>query len=104
MVGGKHFCCLLDSGAQVSLVNIGVLNHFSLGDIVIHGCDNSLVGLCNDETKVWGYANLKLRLYDNHSETLHPFAVIDKSNIPVCFILGENFLAAKNLELVSLVV
>ena len=60
IVGGKHFCCLLDTGAQVSLVNVGVLNQFSLADIVIHDCDNSLVGLGNDETKVGGYANLKL--------------------------------------------
>ena len=99
IVGGKHFCCMLDTGAQVSLMDIGVLNQFSLGDIVIHDCDNSLVGLGNDETKVGGYLNLKLRLYDHHSETLHPFAVVAESTIPVCFILGANFLAANNLDL-----
>ena len=63
MVGIKRFCCLLDTGAQISLVNVGVLNQFSLGDIVIHNCDNGLIGLGNDETKVGGYANLNLRLY-----------------------------------------
>ena len=52
IVGSKHYCCMLDTGAQVSLLDIGVLNQFSLGDIVIHDCDNSLVGLGNDETKV----------------------------------------------------
>ena len=99
IVGGKHFCCMLDTGAQVSLMDVGVLNQFSPDNIVIHDCDSSLVGLGNDETKVGGYANLKLRLYDHHSETLHQFALFAESSIPVCFFLGANFLAANNLEL-----
>lgn len=98
---GNKFCCLIDTGAQVSLMSEFVWNSLKNDNIKLEmwQCTNSLKGVGKSETDVIGCVNLKLKLLDKEMNEEIPFAVVRESAMPCCFLLGANFLAKNNITI-----
>ena len=95
-----EYCCLLDTGAQVSLVSERVIRELNQSNekIEIKGSNNTLVGIGEDRQKVNGHVHLQLNVKGYQSEYI-PFAIVSESAIPCCFLLGANFIKANGIEL-----
>lgn len=92
---GIRFCALVDTGAQVSLLNR------SISEIIISRCpaltilevsNNVVTGIDGSKTMALGYLVLQLSLEDKMLECPMPLLIVNDSDIPCCAILGANFL------------
>uniref|UniRef100_A0A6A7FN12 RNA-directed DNA polymerase n=1 Tax=Hirondellea gigas TaxID=1518452 RepID=A0A6A7FN12_9CRUS len=99
--GGYKFCCLLDSGAQVSLISETAWNIIKSNnkEIEMVKCNSRLSGVGNFQTKVLGLVKLKLKLINTDTEEEFPFAIVEESLIPCCCVLGINFIKANKIIL-----
>ena len=96
----KEYCCLLDTGAQVSLMGLQVYEDLKEAGVISEkkDCGSILNGIDKSKTKVLCYAEVNLEI-NGCSTRRQPFAVIDDDSIPCCFLLGANFLVINNLEI-----
>ena len=99
----NKFCCLVDTGAEVSVLSESVWKSGLERDpeLMLQECQNKLSGFRKQKTNILGFVNLKLKLFSiqtDKDEAL-PFAVVKDKAIPCCLILGENFLSIKNIVL-----
>lgn len=97
-VGSNRYCCLLDTGAQVSLVNERVVNEMmeSGHELEIRQSSSALVGLDRGKQGIKGYVVLELSIYERQVGPM-PFAVVSEDAMPCCFLLGANFIKRNNV-------
>ena len=88
----KSFCCLLDTGAQISLMSDAVLEILKdLEGLEIQKCEHSKVsGVGNGTANIIGYVCLDVKLANEVEALKVPFAIVERKVIPCCFILGIN--------------
>ena len=94
-------CCLIDTGAQVSILSetafrtcAAINRKLSLLD-----CTSRLRGLKNERTTIVGYCNVDLSLFFPDIQKSLPFAIVKDCSIPCCVILGSNFLVQHDITL-----
>ena len=94
------FCCLLDTGAQVSIVSETVIDKIRENGLQIEIYDNSckLIGVAKDKQGIVGYVNLEVVIKDVGC-IMWPFAVVKNQDMPICFLMGANFIEANDIEL-----
>ena len=100
-VNNCNYCCILDTGAQVSLVAKSVVDSLLKDDLQVELKDSQdiLVGLGNHQSKIIGIVMLKMKILSVEINTESPFAVVDDSCIPCCFLLGSNFIKENNIQI-----
>ena len=90
-VEGIPCCALLDTGAQVSLVNASTVKHLGLSQDL--GCkDQVLKGLVSESSIVLGVATISVTCNMEATYPAFPFAIVAPRTMNFCFILGRNFL------------
>ena len=97
---GRPFCCVLDTGAQVSLVSERVLHEMKKAgkNVEIQNSPGELVSVNKTRSVVLGYVDLKLDLKDIECRSC-PFGVVKEEDLPTCFLIGANFLILNDIEL-----
>ena len=94
------FCGLLDTGAQVSLVNDSVVDKLREEGckLEIHNINGELISITQTRHKVKGYVNLSV-LIKGVECVEWPFVIIEDENMPICFLLGADFIEGNDIEL-----
>ena len=93
-IGQTKFCCLMDTGAQISVITENIWNILKSRDnnLSLEATKSNIVGVGNQRNKILGVVNLSPDLFDIKLESEIPFAVIRSEIIPYCCILGNNFI------------
>ena len=90
-VKGTPCCALLDTGAQVSLVNASTVERLGLSRDL--GCeDQVLKGLVSENSIVLGVATISVTCNIEAPFPEFPFAIVAPKTMNFCFILGRNFM------------
>ena len=82
-------CALMDTGAQVSLVNNAVFGKLNLG-IYSSPDTERLMGFAGKSSKILGVAFITISFDNTLSD--FPFAVVPSECVDFCFVLGQNYL------------
>ena len=97
---GVKMCALIDTGAQVSVIDESVWNKIWDGtEIIYKPVPSQLHGMAHTTTPVIG--TVFLQLHDNNGSVFQeaPFAIVKDSGIPSCLLLGLNFLSVCGAQL-----
>ena len=94
----KPYCCLLDCGSQVCLVQRKVVEEIQEagGEVSLEDAVIRLVGIGRDGENSINYAVMALEFHGRPSEPL-PFAIMKDQAIPCCFLLGANFIRQNDI-------
>jgi len=101
-VASLNFCCLLDTGAQISLISDRALEMIRQSDpevAVRPASDKTVIGLNKSVTHILGVIDLKPAIFGIVVEHSCPFAVVRQEALPCCFIIGANFISANAISL-----
>jgi len=93
--GSVEFCTLLDSGAEVSLIDEETFNRLRRESDTVKLRDTEgrvIKGIDRTSTTVIGITELKLSVLDIQMECSTTFAVIEKEKMPCCCLLGADFM------------
>jgi len=93
--GSVEFCTLLDSGAEVSLIDEDTFNRLRRESDTVKLRDTEgrvIKGIDRSSTTVIGVTELKLTILDVQMEKSTVFAVIEKEKMPCCCLLGADFM------------
>ena len=93
-------CCIFDTGAQISLVSESVIKKLEENGetLTIEKTSSRLVGLNQERQDVKGYVNLEVSIKGVKCQVL-PFAIVEASLIPTCFLFGANFIMSNEIEI-----
>ena len=96
-----NYCCILDTGAQISLVGKSVIESSSETNerLEIKESQDILVGLGSYQSKVEGVVMLKTKILGLETKIDSPFAIVDDKSIPCCFLLGSNFIKDNDIHI-----
>ena len=96
----NNYCCLLDTGAQVSLVRREVIEELqkSGSKIDIRKNGNTLIGLGKAKENVVEFVDLEVEISGCSSKSV-PFAITSNMAIPCCFLLGANYIKLNGIEM-----
>ena len=96
----NRYCCMIDTGAQVSLMceETYLQLKSNMFEIELKRCMDSLVGVNKQEERILGFVTTTIEIHGVKSKEM-PFAVVKKGAIPCCLVLGANFLVENSLEL-----
>ena len=96
----KKFCCLLDTGAQVSIVGKDVIDELLRdgSQLELQNSQSTLIGFGKSKETVIEYVTLRLTILGFKSKSM-PFAIISDASIPCCFLLGANFIQTNSIEM-----
>ena len=89
----ESFCCLLDTGAQVSLIRESSWNRIQQLDnnTEIFECSDGITGLGDNKVKLIGCTKLQFSLSGEICKPLM-FGIVKDDILPCCILLGINFL------------
>ena len=92
-IDGVNFCGLIDTGAQVSLVNECVVNEVIQKGENIEYKDSRIriTGIGEGQVLAWKQVRLKIML-GSDLEVEQEFIVLGKKDMPYCFLFGVDFL------------
>ena len=95
------YCCVFDTGAQISLVRDSVINMWLAEGLKldIKESKDIVIALGNHETKINGVINLKPKIFGISTSKEVPFAIVNDSTIPCCFLLGINIVKENNIQI-----
>ena len=99
--GSAKHCSLLDTGAEVSLINYHTYSHLVQIDnakFTMKSTTSKLIGMNNEKENILGYVELNINIFNETCDKL-PFAIVKDGSIPCCILLGANFIRNNNLEL-----
>ena len=96
---GCTVCCLVDTGAKVSIISEQVWARIKGNneELELDNAGKTLVGIGNEKVPILGIANLKLSMLQVPFSEVIPFAVVQTSLMPYCSIIGANFISANGL-------
>ena len=92
---GNNMCALVDTGAQVSLIDELTWNKIKIGNELIEQSTANLIGIGGAKAEVIGVVNLPIGIRENKETDIFPFAIVRNSSINCCLLLGLNFLENK---------
>lgn len=98
---GNNMCALVDTGAQVSLIDEMTWNKIKIGNELIEQSTAYLIGIGDAKAEVIGVVGLPIGIKENRETEILPFALVRNSSINCCLPLGPNFL--KNMSTVDYV-
>ena len=96
----QQYCCLYDTGAQVSLMSERVYGELVErgSEAQLEGCRSILVGVGRNREEILGVVRVTLVLNGQECDNM-PFAVVRESSLPCCLLLGANFLSRNHISL-----
>ena len=98
-VGDIEFCCLIDTGAEVSLLSEDVWLKIKEISGITSKLDTGVVtGIGDQKVKLKGIIEVEFKFLGITANQV-PFGVVDSKLMPNCCLLGANFLAANSLIL-----
>ena len=94
-LGGRFYCALVDTGAQISLIREDAYR--SLPEVLkrandLHVGAMKLRGVGEGYSSVEGVTYLPVALADRELSDRHPFAIVSRQVLPFCVLLGANFI------------
>ena len=95
-IGGNKFCCMIDTGAQISLMKESV-HSLIKKTVELNKYNYSINAIDGSQVRVKGVVTLDVSLSRAEVSRGLPFAVIGDDELPVCCLLGANFLARSGL-------
>ena len=100
-VEGVKFCTIIDTGSQISAISESTWNAIKENSNAIMETDDIeyLEGIGKSRTEVLGVVHLNLQTMGIKFDKEIPLAVVKDENIPVCAILGANFLKLNRIVL-----
>lgn len=100
-LNNKKYCAIIDTGAEISLVQKSVFDELeeSLNLQVSTDQNVEIEGFTGRISIMEGVTDLKLDLLSDIQVNEHSFAIVGDELIPHCFILGVDFLVANSLAL-----
>jgi hypothetical protein len=92
--GNCQLCCLVDLGAQISLITESRWRDLKNEDNRLRLCNsnNKILGVANSQANILGYAQIKLNIMTDTESVEIPFAIVKDSTIPCCVVLGINYI------------
>ena len=97
-LSGNGFSAVLDTGAEISLVNQRVLEKLNICSIGKNGPPVNIVGLTGKIEPILGFVHLQLAVGDAKL-LLHHFAVVFEDVIAPDFLLGIEFIAVNQISI-----
>lgn len=98
-IGGENYCALLDTGAEISLINENVLKSLAQYSYSNVGqAPGEMIGFTGKREVLKGSIDLQINIGSFVIEN-HTFAIVSDGSIPCCFLLGIDFLMAHSLSL-----
>ena len=95
-------CAILDSGSQISLVNMGLLRRIEettgISSNIEQDSNTKVVGMGEKVTPILGTVDLPIVL-ENGNRYTYPVAVMEEDQLPCCVILGLNILQQMKIKL-----
>lgn len=97
----KEYCAILDTGAQVSLMSEDVYNQLMDEGVRIRlkESDKILYGIGNRPTDIIGVGYIKFVFFGNIESQDIPFAIVNKTSLPCCLLLGLNFIKLNKINI-----
>ena len=99
--GDQKYCTLLDTGAQVSLINLQTYNdikQLNNGHFEMKSSSNRLIGMNNQVENTLGHVELSIIINEQSCNKV-PFAIVNDDSIPCCVLLGANFIIRNDIEM-----
>jgi hypothetical protein len=95
------FCCLLDTGAQLCLLNQSTFNKLQSTDedIQLLECKEKISVIGDGKTHVLGLVILDLKIFKDDISQPLPFVIVEDDCIPYWCVLGEHFLSQRKIIL-----
>ena len=100
-VGREDYCGLLDTGAQISLIREDAIPELAREGFLLSRYDETSTALrCIGKSKVATKGVISAKVAVGGSWLREPvkFGVVEASKMPICVLLGANFLRRFNLE------
>ena len=93
LYNNQNLCTLIDTGAQICLINETSFNKVKTGNEIVHDTPGvTVVGLGGKTFSIVGFVNLRLSSNMELLNTEYPFAIVPDIALPCCVLLGINFL------------
>ena len=98
-VNGVRYCGLIDTGAQISLVNASVVRDIEKlsWNIPRNLARVTINGIGEDDVMAWEEVSLELS-FGELGNVVHEFAVLSDEQMPHCFLIGIDFVRMKGLS------
>jgi len=97
----SKFCALLDTGAQVSLMTMDVFEELKANnkDLVMKPSENKTIkGIGGIKEQVLGCVEIGFSIKGHRMKSV-PFGIVNTKSLPMCLLIGANFLDINDLEL-----
>lgn len=101
-IGDGMYCALIDTGAQISLISDYVWNQLSVeeqADANFQSVPVKIRSLGSASPVAKGIISLKWKLAGHNIEWKTPVAIMSKSDMPYCMVIGMNVIKHLNLEI-----
>ena len=94
----RSCCALMDTGAQVSLIKLEVLQELQLEDHIDTSDASYIKGLGGARTRIRGIIRLPFAIGGQYIPDPMPFAVVE-APLPYCLVLGANIIERLDMHL-----
>jgi len=101
-MGYTTFCTMIDTGAEVSLIDIDTVNRLMRESTEVKVKDSegrTIKGIDRSLTVVLGVTSLRLSILGVEMQKPTTFAVVNKEAIPCCCLLGADFLRDNDITI-----